>query len=291
MPEITDANLFKLFVGKQSIDTALWDGDSVNYRVRRLDLDTEEMKDYYCSIKQNDLEDIKDIFLTGSLQSLHRTEHLLLIFWFREVKFMMGSLLGSDMLDFAQSVFTLNSVDIDEETVRWELRVLLHKEYISKGITGDAENADYFLRPAGIRVAEELFDRMKTLASANAESTSKDANRKRTSKATAEASQKSIERADVNINNPNDVCAPVVKAINQLPAKMSRVLTRFHTPLDNDDVQEDEMEMIDFNYQNGMKWKDNVMAVFPNTPKDELDTKVDSIRKQHRKEFPYSYES
>ena len=49
------------------------------------------------------------------------------------------------------------------------------------------------------------------------------------------------------------------------------------------------MEMIDFNYNNGVKWKENIMAVFPDTPANELDLKVDAIRHQHRKEFPDSY--
>ena len=168
MTEMTDANLFKLFVGKQSIDTLRWSGEDIIFFVRRLDLDTEKMEDYRCCIKQNDFKEIKDVF-TGSLQSLSTAEHLLLLLWIREVKFMMDSLQDTDRLGFVQNAFALNNIEIDVETVKWEFQKLLHKGYISEGITGDDEIKDYFLTARGTITAEELFDKMKMLISARSE--------------------------------------------------------------------------------------------------------------------------
>ena len=98
-----------------------------------------------------------------------------------------------------------------------------------------------------------------------------------------------LEKKIADIQQVSNQQVDVVKAINKIPSEMSRVLKRYHQPLSNDDVEEDDMEMVDYNYRNGMKWKSNVMAVFPSTPENELETKVDAIRKQHRKEFPNSY--
>ena len=41
--------------------------------------------------------------------------------------------------------------------------------------------------------------------------------------------------------------------------------------------------------QGGMKWKDIVMEVYPDTTIDNLDSEVSRVQKQHKREFPDSY--
>jgi len=181
MDEITTtADLFKLFAGEQNIADMRWLGEEIYFFVGRLDIGSGQVETYPCSITQSDLKDVVDIF-TGSLRTLPTTEYLLLILWIREDKFKIDSLLEIDQLDFVQNAFALNGINIKPETVAWEFKELLRKEYISWGITevegyiGDGftevdQIKDYFLSPEGKRVAEEKFEAMKKLANTPIES-------------------------------------------------------------------------------------------------------------------------
>jgi hypothetical protein len=179
MTEITDANLFKIFAGEQNLDNMRFNGDNIIFFVGRFDIDSEQIETYPCSITRNDLMDIKNVFT--SLRSLPATEYLLLMLWIREVKFKTDSLLEFDRIDFVQNAFTLNGINIDTEKVVWEFHELLHKGYISEGITEVEEDfgegiteveqiKDYFLSSEGKRVAEEKFEAIKMLVNDHLES-------------------------------------------------------------------------------------------------------------------------
>ena len=278
MTKTLGANLLGLFLGV--IEDVQRRNDYIIYCVRRPGEEAFKVTTLH-SIKESDFEYVENVF-TDALWELPYNDHTLLwIVWVRDDIFGAGALKEVEKISLAQSVFTLNGVSVDAELLEEGFKTLVRERYLQK-MTGESGADEYHLTTKARKFVKTMFKKTEdgTLAYVNLlpivpGSDTVDCTR--------------MKQAAVNVGNLGGSSDSVVKAINQLPAKMSRVLLRFKKPLGGDDVEEDEMEMIDFNYQSGVKWKDNVMAVFPNIPEDELETKVDSIRKQHRKEFPESY--
>jgi len=164
MTKITDGKLFTLFTGQQDPDRIIRNGAELVSCVHRLNFDTEEMEPHHCSIGLEDLEDIKDIFSSNVLKSLSHAEYLLLILWIREFMFIVGSLPDNDRFGFVKNVFALSGIEINEETMGEEFRVLwCDKDNIYVETAGD-KIKNYRLTPAGESVAEEIYSRMATVA-------------------------------------------------------------------------------------------------------------------------------
>ena len=173
MTEITDANLFKLFAGEQSIDKMRLFREDIHFCEYMFDPDTEQIEPRHRSIVRSDFKDIKRVFT--SMRSCPTTEYLILILWIREVKFKMDSLPDADKLGFVKKAFDLNGINIDIDVV-WEFQELFSNEYIyeevycTEEITGDDSVKHYFLTSKGKEVAEKMFESMKQLANAPVES-------------------------------------------------------------------------------------------------------------------------
>ena len=129
--------------------------DVIEFRVRRRGLEWDSCG----SIKQSDLDDIKNIF-PGILRSLPIAKQLLLVLWIREIKFATHPLTNDEMFDYVQGVFASSDIDINCEEVLKELNVLIDNGYLHDV---EEEDDDYPLTAEGGRVAEEMFEMLKIL--------------------------------------------------------------------------------------------------------------------------------
>jgi len=154
MTELNRIEVLEHFIGKQNIVDTRWSKGYINFEAHSPIKTTGTT---IRSIKDSDLDDIKDIF-TGVLRSRPFTDRLLWLLWVREVKLNLGALKEEDMLSFVHCAYVLDNDKIDIDKIVRGFDTLEQKEYLLK-VSIDCR--EYPLTPPGKEIAEKMFVKMK----------------------------------------------------------------------------------------------------------------------------------
>jgi len=312
MSEITRIDVLKHFAGAQDFRDTRWSNGGIHFDEP---ISTESTgKCVIRWVKDNDLDDIKDIF-TGVLLSRHFTERLLWLLWVREDKLNMGAIKEEDRLCFLRRAFASLDDDIDIERIVRGFDTLEQEGCIQKMSVDRRESVrstesgwtkEYPLTPRGRELAEKMFVKMEDGRFAYIESPSvapgvdiadcpritqaaSGRGNPKSGSTVAEAYQESIEwadePADVNVTN-----MPSKKDIADAAFDGTfRAIARFKEPTDEVAIEKIHRLRCD-----GVEWKFIARTIYreehgKDIDEQDLPSYVDSLRKQHKRQYPEYY--
>ena len=280
MTEITneDIALLGLFAGKtQDIDKIQRQRGYINFDVY-IDAETSSAI-HWRSIEESVFDEIKDVFIGPLRFRPYYAEQMLLALWIREDKFAMGALKKDDILDFIQDSFDFNCIEVEDATVMEELGALFGDEYLQRPIVDEDWTQDYSLTSKGKRVAGEMFEMLKPLVSDRIEFSPTGP------KVENVANSESIPQlANVNIKNLGELEKVIFDSAY-------RAMARFQEPLDEVSIEKIHRLRCD-----NVEWKFIGRTIYREEHGADIDEKdlekyTDSLRKQHRRQYPNFYDT
>jgi DNA-binding PadR family transcriptional regulator len=175
MTEITRIDLWELFIGTQNIKCGMkFKSGYIEYRVCTPgDAETTGTTLRH-SIKESDLDDIKDIFADISWSRQPLSGYLLWILWIRRAIFRIFDLTENDKISFTRTAFALiKGEKISDKTIRNAFDTLEFEGYLEKYDLDSKSGGKYFLTPKGERVAKRMFHKKEDGVWVRAESKAK----------------------------------------------------------------------------------------------------------------------